>query len=175
MRMFHVEPILKTLFRKGFLVFIIVAALATSCIKPQHTVEIQDYTLLPNGKQILGKEEGLTAFLFENNLRKIPFQQFLADKYGVGTYNDVNYEVTVDNHHFKVYLYEYAEIEKYFNTSQFIITMAETDVNIKGSNAKFIALSVVNDSNEDCLADGSLYQQVAIAYLKSLKDEFYNL
>ena len=113
--------------------------------------------------------------MFENNLRKIAFQQFLADKYGVGSYNDVSYEVIVEDHKFKVFLYENAEIEKYFKVSQFMITMAETEENIKGSNQKFIALSIVNNSNEDCLADGSLYQQVAIKYLKSLKDEFYNL
>jgi len=175
MRMFHVEPILKTLFLKGFLVFIIVAALATSCIKPQGTIEIQDYTLLANGKPILGNKQGLTAFMFENNLRKIAFQQFLADKYGVGTYNDVTYEVTVEDHRFKVFLYENAEIEKYFTVSQFMVTMAETEENIKGSNQKFIALSIVNNANEDCLADGSLYQQIAVKYLKSLKDEYYNL
>jgi len=172
--MFHVEPILKTLFCKGFLAFMLIAGFGTSCIRPQHTVEIQDYTLLNNGKPILGKE-GLTAFVFENNPRKIPFQQFLADKYGVGSYNDVSYTVDVDNHKLKVFLYENSEVEKYFNTSQFMVTMAETDVNIKGSNARFIALSVVNESNEDCLIDGSLYQQVAVAYLKSLKDEYYNL
>ncbi|WP_154652675.1 hypothetical protein [Flavobacterium rivuli] len=175
MRMFHVELNLKTLFSKGFLVFIMVAAFTTSCVKPQGTLEIQDYTLLANGKQILGHKEGLTAFMFENNLRKIAFQQFLADKYGVGSYNDVSYEVTVEDHKFKVFLYENAEIEKYFKVSQFMVTMAETEDNIKGSNQKFIALSIVNNSNEDCLTDGSLYQQVAIRYLKSLKDEFYNL
>jgi len=175
MRMFHVEPILKTLFNKGFLVFIMVAALSTSCIKPQHTIEIQDYTLLANGKPILGNREGLTAFIFENNPRQIPFQQYLADKYGVGSYNDVSYDVTIDGQRFKVYLYENAEMEKYFYMSQFMVTMNETDSNIKGSNAKFIALSIVNSANEDCLANGSLYQQIAIAYLKSLKDEFYNL
>jgi len=175
MRMFHVERKFKTLYRKGFLVFIIVGALTTSCIKPQGIIEIQDYTLLTNGKPILGNKQGLTAFMFENNLRKIAFQQFLANKYGVGSYNDVSYEVIVEDHKFKVFLYENAEIEKYFKVSQFMVTMAETEENIKGSNQKFIALSIVNNSNEDCLADGSLYQQVAIKYLKSLKDEFYNL
>jgi hypothetical protein len=160
-KLFHVELYRKSLFNKGFFVFIfvLIAILPTSCIKPQHTVEIQDYTLLSNGKQILGKEQGLTA----------------ADKYGVGSYNDVSYNVTIDGHPLKVYLYENAEVEKYFNTSQFMVTMQETEDNIKGSNAEFLALSVVTESNEDCLTDGSLYQQVAIAYLKSLKDEYYNL
>lgn len=174
MRMFHVELKLKTLL-KGFLVFIVATVFAASCIRPQHTVEIEDYTLLENGKQILGKEKGLTAFLFEGNQRKIPFQQFLADKYGVGSYTDVSYTVKVEGYSFKVYLYEYAEIEKYFDVSQFMVTMSETQPNIKGSTAKFIALSIVNNANEDCLEENSLYQQIAIKYLKSLKDEYYNL
>lgn len=173
--MFHVELNLKTLFSKGFLVFIMITVLFVSCIKPRHTVEIQGYTLLANGKQILGKQEGLTAFMFENSPRKIPFQQFLADKYNVGKYEDVSYDVTIDDHKFRVYLYENAEIEKYFDVSQFMVTMDENDANVKGSNAKFIALSIVSASNEDCLLDGSLYQQIAVDYLKSLKDEYYNL
>lgn len=175
MRMFHVEPKSKTLFYKGFLAFIMITFLCLSCIRPQHTIEIQDYTLLENGKQILGKEKGLTAFMFEGNPRKIPFQQFLADKYGVGSYIDVSYSVTIEEYRFKVYLYEYAEIEKYFDVSRFMNTMGETESNIKGSTVKFIALSIVNNANEDCLEENSLYQQIAIKYLKSLKDEYYNL
>ncbi|WP_237421236.1 hypothetical protein [Flavobacterium sp. Sd200] len=138
-------------------------------------MEIEDYVLLENGKPVLGKENGLTAFMFENNLRKIPFQQFIAEKYNLGNYVDVSYDVTVEGYRFKVFLYENAEVEKYFNTSQFMVTMNETEPNIKGSTAKFIALSVINNTNEDCLAEGSLFQQIAIKYLKSLKDEYYSL
>jgi len=174
MKLFHVEPKFKTLFCKGFLAFMMVA-IFVSCIAPTHTVEIQDYALLENGKQILGKDKGLTAFIFEGNQRKIPFQQFVGDKYAVGSYTDINYTVDVEGYRFKVYLYEYAEIEKYFDVSQFMVTMNETEPNIKGSTAKFIALSIVNNANEDCLKENSLYQQIAIKYLKSLKDEYYNL
>jgi hypothetical protein len=169
-----VEPKFKTLFYKGFLAFIM-AVVFVSCITPRHTIEIQDYTLLENGKQILGKEKGLTAFIFEGNQRKVPFQQFLADKYGVGSYTDVSYSTDVEGYRLKVYLYENAEIEKYFDMSQFMVTMNETEPNIKGSTAKFIAMSIVTNANEDCLEDSSLFKQIAIKYLKSLKDEYYNL
>jgi len=173
MIMFHVEPNRKTLFRKGFLLFLVF--LAVSCIKPQHTIEIQDYVLLENGKQVLGKEKGLTAFIFENNPTKIPFHQFVADKYAVGSYTDVKYDVKVDGYRFKVLVYENAEMEKYFNMSQFMVTNSPSETNIVGSTAKFIAISVINDTNEDCLDDNSLYKHVIINYLKNLKDEFNNL
>ena len=174
MKLFHVERAIKTLFIKGFLVFIMVAAI-TSCITPRHTVEIHDYILVPNGKPVLGKDKGLTAFIFENNQRKIPFQQFLADKYQVGQYTDVAYWVNVDGHRLRVMLYENAELEKYFVISDFMVTNVENVANQIGSSAKFIAISVINDNNEDCLADESLYKNLTADYLKSLKDEFNNL
>jgi hypothetical protein len=174
MKLFHVERRIKTLFTKGFLVFLIVAAMA-SCITPRHTVEIHDYILVPNGKPVLGREKGLTAFIFENNPRKIPFQQFLADKYQVGKYEDVAYWITVDGHRLKVLLYENAELEKYFVMSDFMVTNVEPEMAIVGSNYKFIGLSVMDENNEDCLSDQSLYKNMTADYLKSLKDEFNNL
>lgn len=173
MKLFHVELRNSTIIRNILNIFIVLVTI--SCITQQQTVEIRDYTLLDNGKVILGRDKGLTAFLFEGNRRKIPFQQFVADKYGVGSYNDISYDVIYEDQKFKVFVYEYSEIEKYFNVSQFVITMDETEQNIKGTTAKFIALSIVNNANEDCLEDGSLYQQIAIKYLKNLKDEYYNL
>jgi len=173
MNMFHVEPFNKTLFKKGFLVFLI-AAVLTSCIRPRHTVEIDNYVLVPNGKEILARNKGLTAFIFENNQRKMPFVQFIANKYGLGTYTEVSYDVDIDGHRVKVFVYENAELEKYFDMGQFMVTKAETDINVVGSTAKFIGLSVINEYNEDCLEESSLYRNVAVAYLKNLKDEFNN-
>lgn len=169
--MFHVEHKIKTLFRRGFFLFCIVM-FAASCITPRHTVEINDYILLNNGKEILGKEKGLTAFMFENNPRKIPFQQFVANKYDVGSYHDVSYWVTIDGNRYKVFVYENSDVEKYFDISEFMVSNVETDANIIGSRAKFIALSMINASNEDCLAENSLFRNVAIQYLKQLKDEY---
>jgi hypothetical protein len=174
MAMFHVERFLKTLLRKGFFVFLTVI-LFTACITPRHTVEINDYVLLPNGKEVLGKEKGLMAFIFENNKRKAPFQEFLVEKYKLGATQEIWYYVIVDGIRLKVFLYDNAELEKYFDTSQFMISNVETEVNRIGSSVDFLALSVISETNEDCLAEGSLYQGMAIKYLKALKDEYnYN-
>ncbi|MEL1246063.1 hypothetical protein AAEO56_17450 [Flavobacterium sp. DGU11] len=165
------KPIIKTLFCKGLFVLLILM-LSTSCITPRHTVEINSYVLMENGKEILGKEKGLIAFIFENNQRKMPFAQFVAYKYNLGTYTDVSYWVTVDGYRLKVFLYENAELEKYFDISQFMVSNVETEANIVGSKAKFLAMSVISESNEDCLADNSLYKNITIKYLEALKDEY---
>ncbi|MFP9097510.1 hypothetical protein ACLI09_00520 [Flavobacterium sp. RHBU_24] len=153
----------------------ITTVLFTSCGTPRHTVEIQDYILVSNGKQILGKEKGLTAFIFENNPQKVPFVQFAANKYGVGQYVDVSYWVTVDGYRFKVFVYDSDELQKYFDMGQFMVTQQETTQNIVGSTEKFIGLSMITDANEDCLDEKSLFNKIATTYLKSLKDEYYNL
>lgn len=171
MGVFHVKRFVKTLDSKGFFVFMMMV-LATSCITPRHTVQINSYVLMDNGKEVLGKEKGLTAFIFENNQRKMPFAQFLANKYNLGTFVDISYWVTVDGYRFKVFLYENAELEKYFDVSQFMVSNVETEANIVGSTAKFLAVSVINESNEDCLAENSLYRHITIKYLEGLKDEY---
>jgi hypothetical protein len=172
--MFHVKLYSKTLLYKGFFLFLILF-LVEGCSTPRQAVDVSNYVLRENGKPILGHENGLTAFIFENNPRKIPFQQFIADKFQLGNSADVEFYTMVDGKRFKVLLYDNAELEKYFQTSDFIAANVEPDVNVVGSKAKFLALSVINDYNEDCLADGSLYQNMIIKYLLSLKQEYYNL
>lgn len=171
--MFHVKRNVKTLIFKGFLLFIIVI-IPVSCITPRHMVEIQEYILLPDGKKVLGKEQGLTAFIFENKQSKMPFVQFIGQKYGIGNYVEVEYWVTLDGHKLKVMVYDNAELEKYFDTSAFMVSNFETEANIRGSKAKFLAISVTNSYNEDCLADGSLYQNIVVNYLRQLRNEYYN-
>lgn len=171
MAMFHVERFLKTLLLKGFFVFLVVI-LFTACITPRHSVEINDFVLMANGKEVLGRDKGLTAFIFENNKRKAPFQQFIIQKYKLGYTRDIEYFVMIEGIRFKVFLYENAELEKYFDTSQFMVTNFETEVNRIGSSADFIGMSVINDNNEDCLDEGSLYQTIVIKYLRELKYEY---
>ena len=172
--MFHVERFkISTILKVVFVVFFLMM-IPVSCVAPRATVQIADYTLLRGGKEILGKKEGLVAFVFENNQRKIPFVQFIANKYSLGKYYEVEYWVTIEGTKFKVYLYENAEIEKYFDTSAFTISNVEPDSAIVGSKANFLALSMVSESNEDCLAHGSLYQNIAIEYLLNLKREYNN-
>lgn len=168
--MFHVERYTKTLAVKGFLLFFI-SMISFSCMAPRATIQIQDYILMDDGKKILDKKEGLTAFIFENDQRKYPFVDFITTKYNLGSYYDVEYWVTIDGQRFKVFLYDNAELEKYFVTSQFMVSNVETEAT-KITNIKFIALSMISDRNEDVLRDDSLYQGIAIKYLKDLKNEF---
>lgn len=171
MRMFHVER--NNILGRVSTIFLIIIMFA-SCITPRHTIQINDYILVPNGKPVLGNT-GLTAFIFENNQRQIPFVQFVADKYNVGTYNEVEYWVEVEGHRFKVLVYENSEVEKYFDTSDYMVSNVEPESNIVGSKANFIALSIINEINEDCLAEDSLYKNIAAKYLKNLKDEYNSL
>lgn len=171
--MFHVKPFTKSLKFKAFAVIFAFAFFA-SCITPRHTVEINEYILMPNGKQVLGHEKGLTAYIFENNQRKIPFNQFVGDKYRSGSYVEVEYNVTLQDTRFKVYIYENAELEKYFDTGQFMVSNVEADTNIIGSKARFIAISVTDDYNNDALAENSLYKNIVINYLRNLIKDYNN-
>lgn len=173
--MFHVKQSkIKTLFIKGFLVFLMMS-ISSSCVAPRHTVEIQDYVLVENGKKILGKEKGLTAYIFENNPRKVVFAQFAAEKYGVGQYIDVSYWVTIEGYKFKVFVYDTDELQKYFDMGQFMVTKQENAQNIVGTAERFIGISMITDANEDCLLENSLFHKIAFTYLKNLKDEYNNL
>ena len=164
--MFHVERLRKNLFYSGFLLLLF------SCVTPLHTVEIKDYVILPGGKKVLGREEGLSAFIFENDPSRMPFHVFVANKFELGNYDEIEFWVTISGNRYKVFVYDNAELEKYFDTSQFSVTNFETEPNIKGSTAKFLAMSMLSSDNDDCLAENSLYRNIAATYLKNLKDEY---
>lgn len=168
--MFHVERKIKTLFKKGFFVFFAVLFFA-SCITQRHTIEIDEYVLLNDGKAVLGREKGLTCFLFENNQKQVAFQQFIMEKYKIGISDEMYYYVTLEGKRFKVYVYSNDELNKYFDLSQFMVTKAETEVN-QVTTVNFLGISVIDEMNEDCLAENSLYQTLVIKYLKDLKFEF---
>ena len=172
MRVFHVKPSLKTLCFKGFFVFLMMAV-PVSCVTPLHTVEIEDYVLLENGKEILGREKGLTAFVFESDQKKVPFRQFIFEKFRLGSIQDISFYTMIDGKRFKIHVYENSEIDKYFDMSQFMVKNFETEAN-KRSSANFIAMSVTDDYNEDCLDEKSLFQNIVIKYLRELKIEYYN-
>ena len=172
--MFHVERLIKTAGFKVTATILATLFLLISCGVPKATIQIDDYTLLRGGKEVLGRKDGLVAFVFENNQRKMPFNQFIVDKYKLGSYQDVSYWVTIDGTKYKVLVYENAELEKYFDTSAFMVSNVEPELTIVGSKARFLALSVIDEYNEDCLADGSLHQNIALEYLKKLKQEYYS-
>lgn len=169
--MFHVErTLLKLMYKEKLSIFLMLFVLLGCGITKQKFI-IEDYTIVPNAKEILGNK-GLNAFVFENNKKILPFQHFLTNKFKLDSYQQKEFWVTIDREKYKIILYDNDELEKYINTSDFTIANQNPDVVNIGSPVDFIALSMINSRNEDCLSEESLYENIAVKYLKQLKDEF---
>lgn len=163
---------LLSLINKRIFAVLVSVLILTSCgiTKPKYVIE--DYVLVPNAKAILGND-GLTAFVFENNKKNFPFQQFLVNKYNLQTYNQSEIPFVLNNERFVLHIYDNDEITKYINTSDFVMKEQIPDVSKMGNQSDFIVLSVVNSKNEDCLMDKSLYQNRVLKYLSNLKEEYF--
>ena len=88
---------------------------------------------------------------------------------------DIEYDIVIENTRFKVMLYNQDEVDKYFDTTDYIASNVVSDDAVVGSNVRFLAISVTNDFGDDCLAENSLYKNIVLKYLKNLKEEYYNL
>ena len=71
-------------------------------------------------------------------------------------------------------IYDKADYEKYFMSYNFAVMNFESEKAKSIDHRSFIAISMINSNNEDCLNDNSLYQNIAVNYLQHLKEEFYN-
>ncbi len=173
MKMFHVErkPSSRTV--KGLFVFFSMLFLS-NCGSPRQRTTIPNYLVLPNGKEILGNK-GLNAFIFENTQNKLTFQNYLVTKYNLDNLQDKDFWVTIDGSKYKLLIYENAELEKYFVVSDFIITNKRPEVSESTSQPNFIAVSIINATNEDCLSNQSLFQNIALNYLQDLKNDYLKL
>lgn len=169
--MFHVERTLLKLMNKGKFAILLLFFILLSCGITKQKFIIDDYTIVPNAKEILGNK-GLSAFVFENDKKIIPFQQFITNKYKLPSYQEKEFWVTIDKEKYKIILYDNDELIKYINTSDFGLANQDPAILNVGGTADFIALSMITSRNEDCLVEGSLYEVVAVKYLKQLKDEF---
>jgi len=171
---FHVEQFTKVPVIKRIFFFLMIFLVLQSCIGAKAGYQIDDYYVSENGKEILGTKP-LNAFIFENNLKNLPFEQFLAVKYKLDSYLTRDFWVTIDKNRYKILVYDFAEFDKYFGTANFAAVNQENIANIVGGQPKFIAISMITDSNEDCLSDKSIFQNMAINYLKKLKDEYISI
>jgi len=169
--MFHVERTLLRLMYKGKLSIFLLFIIVLGCGIARQKYVIDDYTIVPNAKEILGNK-GLSAFVFENNKKLLPFQQFLTSKFKLDSYQEREFWVTIEGDKYKIILYDNDELIKYINTSDFTLANVNPDVVNVGSTADYIALSMISSRNEDCLLEGSLYENIAVKYLKQLKDEY---
>ena len=172
--MFHVKRHIKNVVNKGFLVLLLLFLLLSSCASRKPTIQIPDYILVPNGKEILGNSIGLTAFIFENNTKNVSIEKFLSMKFKSENYFSTEYWVVIEKTKYKMIVYDHADFEKYFNSSNYSVINLEPQNDQSDQQRKFIAISIINANNEDCLADGSLFQNLTVNYLKKLKDEYYN-
>lgn len=152
---------------------LMVAFLCLGCGISNPKYMIDDYVLVPNAKKILGNN-GLTAFVFENNKAIIPFQQFLVVKYNLQTLNQREISFTINGEQFTMHVYGADDTVKYINTFDFVMKNQIPDSSKMGLQADFIVLSVTNKTNEDCLSEDSLYQNIVIKYLKNLKQAYFS-
>ncbi|RZK10307.1 MAG: hypothetical protein EOO46_11165 [Flavobacterium sp.] len=164
------RSLLRLMYKGKWSVFLLLFIVCSCGITKQKFI-IDDYTIVPNAKEILGNK-GLSAFVFENNKKLLPFQQFLTNKFKLDSYQEKEIWVTIEGDKYKIILYDNDELIKYINTSDFALANQNPDVVNIGSTADYIALSMISSRNEDCLVEGSLYENIAIKYLKQLKDEF---
>ena len=99
----------------------------------------------------------------------------MALKYKLNNLLSREFWITIDGSKFKLIIYENSEFDKYFGYSNFAAVNQENLANIVGGQSKFIAISVINEFNEDCLSDKSMLQNVVTVYLKNLKDEYIKI
>jgi len=172
--MFHVERITQNRIIKGITSILLIIFILQSCIGAKAGYQIDDYYIAENGKEILGTKP-LNAFIFENNVTNIPFEQFLAIKYKLDNYLTREFWINIDGARYKMIVYENSEFDKYFGISNFAAKNQENIANIVGGQPKFIAISMISEFNEDCLSNKSILQNMATTYLKNLKDEYIQI
>lgn len=171
--MFHVKRYLKTPIHPAQMLVFIISIFLISCVARKPTVQIEDYLLVPNGKEIVGNPRPLTAFIFENNTKNMSIEKFLSMKFKAENYYSQEFSVTIDRNRYKLILYDNSEFEKYFDSSNYsVINLQPEDPTVE-IQRKFIAFSLVTTDHQDCLAEGSLLQNTALNYLKNLKEEYY--
>lgn len=172
--MFHVKLHMASIVNKGKFMVILFCLIFISCGVARQTIQITDYIIVPNGKEFLGSKEGLNAFIFENNTKNLPIEKFLSMKFKSENYFNTEYWVVVDKSKYKMIIYDNSEFEKYFNSSNYSVINLEPQNDESDQQRKFIAISMINVNNEDCLRDDSLFKNTIVNYLKRLKDEYYN-
>ena len=172
--MFHVKRFNQNRIIKGFMSIFLIIFIFQSCVGARIGYQIDDYYISENGKEILGTKP-LNAFIFENNVTNLPFEQFLALKFKLNNLLSREFWITIDGSKYKLIIYENSEFDKYFGYSNFAAVNQENLANIVGGQSKFIAISVVNEFNEDCLSDKSMLHNVVTVYLKNLKDEYIKI
>lgn len=168
MRMFHVERIARRLI---FRAIVVGCLLLSSCATMRNRDTIPDYVIREGGKTVVGSG-ALNAFIFEDIRQDVYFQDFLIYRFRKNNLAEKTFEVDLSGQRFKILLYDTAEFEKYFRSSDYIPTVTVTAGEQNSGKSRFVALSMVDESNQDCLSEKSLWFATATEYLKKLKDDY---
>lgn len=171
-KLFHVElHSLKILFFRCAVV-LFCCAMTLSCGVARSKIEIHDYIVMPNGMPI-SQTRTLNAFVFENDLNNQPFQDFVSNAFHSNSLRNKSVNFKMENVSLKLWFYDADDFERYFGSNTFVAINQENMANKTGNPNKFIALSVTTDDNQDCLIPENLLYQKTIAYLKSLKYNYF--
>ena len=165
--MFHVK---RKLLLRALIGLMAIVVWATSCIGSRPATQITDYLLLPNGIES-AKNASVTAFVFENSSKGISIERYLNEKFNTKDYSDREFNILIKGDTFQLILYDNAEFEKYFATSNLVVVNLEPIPN--NSGRKFIAISVTDINGADALAANSLFSNIVTGFLKDLKDDFH--
>lgn len=160
-------------FKKVFVLYSLFFFLMSCGSIQQGGYIIDDFLIVPTEATNSIGTKNLNLFVFENDLTTPPIEFFLTEKFQLETYQTREFWVTTPSkNRFYIQVFERDEIEKFLDLSQYAARIQETKGNRDIRQSKYLALSVTDESGEDCLSEKSLFYNIATQYLKNLKDEY---
>lgn len=169
--MFHVELKKSRILKKGKRISFFLFLFFVSCGISRQKTEIPDYLILEHGKSNSDKIQ-LNAFVFENFQRKISFPEYISMKYKTQSIFERQIWVKIEDSRYLLNFYDNDEFDKYFGLSNFTLIHQETEANTILNASKYIAISVVDENNQDALADQYLAKNIVMTYLQNLKEDY---
>lgn len=134
---------------------------------------IEDFLIVPSEATNNISTKKINLFVFENDLTTPPIEYFLTDKFALETYQTREFWVTTETKdRLYIKLLDKEETEKFLDLSQYGARVQETKGNRDITQSKYLAFSITDESGQDCLKENSLYYNIAINYLKRLKDDY---
>lgn len=172
--MFHVERITLNRFVKGITTIFLIIFFLNSCFTVKKIPEIADYHVLNAEDSKVLKKEVPAVFMFENKKSKRSFQDFLREKWNM-KYENINFIVKIQNEKFVISVLDKMKTKKMITLEDYIFNNSDKEFLKNGEQKKYVAISVIDKTGNDCLKNNSIYQNLVINYLKELKLEYSTL
>src|SRR5690554_3753360 len=159
-------------FKKVFVLYSLFFFLMSCGSIQQGGYIIDDFLIVPTEATNSIGTKNLNLFVFENDLTTPPIEFFLTEKFQLETYQTREFWVTTPSkNRFYFQLFERDQMHKLLDWSQYAAQIHETKGNRDIIQSKYLALSLTDESGEDCLSERSLFYNRARQYLRSLKAE----